>query len=215
MAQYGSVRELGKRLPHDVLNEAVKLRMEGDSYREIAAKLHLRSHTSLEPHLKGVTKGVKEGPAVIEVPVQARTSEADEGAHPREREAAASPLLRRYEGMLGQLLDSNSESSEAMSAVAQALGKLSDELQASRDEGQQERLMTKLRSQQPKTKEERNLADRMKAAELKMEWLAGEKEETKLNMRYLAAAAFILTEKVMDMKATIDLMIMYLWRAQK
>jgi hypothetical protein len=205
----------GVRLPEEVVNEAKKLRMEGDSLRVIAAKLNLRSPSSLQPYLKVMPKGVYRRTSVVEVPVQARTSEADEGAHPKEREAGGSPLLRRYEGMLGQLLDSNSESSEAMSAVAQALGKLSDELQASRDEEQQVRLMTKLRSQQPKTKEERNLADRMKAAELKMEWLAGEKEETKLNMRYLAAAAFILTEKVMDMKTTIDLMIMYLWRAQK
>jgi hypothetical protein len=106
---------LGKRLSDDILNEAVKLRMEGDSYREIAAKLHLRSYTSLEPHLKGVPKGVRKGSVVVEVPVSGNQEPPAETEKPTK--------------------DTKLEPSDgAASAVAEAIWELARSLQALTEE---------------------------------------------------------------------------------
>lgn len=112
---YGSVRGLGKRLPDDLVNEAVKLRMEGDSYRLIAARLHVKSHTSLEPHLKGIRKGVRVGPTVIEVPVSAKQEPVAETEKPA-RDMKVGP------------------SDRAVSAVAKATLELATSLRAFKEE---------------------------------------------------------------------------------
>lgn len=60
---------MGKKLPDNIVREAMRLRIEGSlSYREIAAILRVPP-SSLGPYLKDVPKGVRNGPAVIEVPV--------------------------------------------------------------------------------------------------------------------------------------------------
>jgi hypothetical protein len=89
--------------------------MEGDSYREIAAKLHLKSHTSLEPHLKDVPKGVKKTPTVVEVPVSVKQE------HEAETEKPAGVMKA-------------GPSDRAVSAVAEATLELASSLRAFKDE---------------------------------------------------------------------------------
>ena len=113
---------MGKRLPDDVLNEAVKLRMEGDSYREIAAKLHLRSYTSLEPHLKGVPQGVKKGTAVIEVPVSLKQEPTAEKEEPT-RDMRLGPSDRT----ISAVAEATLELASSLEAFKEELAKRSEE----------------------------------------------------------------------------------------
>jgi polyhydroxyalkanoate synthesis regulator phasin len=110
----------GVRLPEGVVNEAKKLRMEGDSYREIAAKLNISSPSSLEPHLKGIPKGRKEGPTIIEVPVDRGQGKAEEKAD--------------RSGTRGEA-DETRPMVEAVMKLAQAQQSLVEELKAEREEG--------------------------------------------------------------------------------
>lgn len=60
----------GKKLPDDIVKEAIRLKMEeGASLREAAVRSKVKCHTSLQPYLKDIPKGVKKTPAVVEVPV--------------------------------------------------------------------------------------------------------------------------------------------------
>jgi hypothetical protein len=68
---YESGRMMEKKPPDEIINEAKKLRMEDLSLREIAAKLGVKRHTSLQLYLKGIPKGAKRGQADIQVPVPA------------------------------------------------------------------------------------------------------------------------------------------------
>jgi hypothetical protein len=110
----------GVRLPERVVNEAKKLRMEGDSYREIAAKLNINSPSSLQPHLKGIPKGRKEGPTIIEVPVDRGQGKAEE---------KADRAGTRGEG------DETKPIVEAVLELARAQQRVLEELKAEREEG--------------------------------------------------------------------------------
>ncbi|MGA1974111.1 MAG: hypothetical protein ABSG92_00535 [Conexivisphaerales archaeon] len=108
----------GAKLPEELVNEAKKLRMEGGTYREIAAKLNLRSPSSLQPHLKGIPKGRRGGTAVIEVPVDHGQRVAEEKAHRAETT---------------ETVEWSKTIAEALLEVARAEQKLVQELEAERE----------------------------------------------------------------------------------